>query len=111
MPRWPTPDAAIRDVVLRPPQRARGVSLDSPRTGSYHAAVEAEEAYAQVVALLSRHTDDEQDILKAYALGFSYRAIASEKRWSYWRVWRTHHRAWGEFKDALEDAGLIPEET
>ena len=106
--RWQTPDAALRDMVLSPPQRARGIDPAAPRTGSPEAAKAAEHAYTLVVCALQGLSEQEQEILIAYALGLSYRRIAAHLHRSDWWVRQTHRRAWETFRDRLAAYDLIP---
>lgn len=106
--RWQTPDAALRDMVLSPPQRARGIDPAAPRTGSPESAKAAEHAYTLVVCALQGLSEQEQEILIAYALGLSYRRIAAHLHRSDWWVRQTHRRAWEVFRARLAAYDLIP---
>lgn len=106
--RWQTPDAAIRDAVLRSPLRVRGIDYSGPREGSWWAHERAVEAYTVVVAALGHEHVEDQKILVAYALGSSYRQIARAMHRSDWWVRRRHRAAWERVRAMLVGHGLIP---
>jgi len=108
MPRWATPDAAIRDYWRRRGGHVQSLDLSAPRTGTLQGAQEAELAYACVAWALAQIPETERKIVVAVALGASYRSIAEYLHRSDWWVRNRHVRGWTVVRDILAELDLIP---
>ena len=109
VPRWRTPDEAIREAVLRSPLRVRAISYEAP-SGTREGAQAATHAVSQVRAVLGRLPQREQQILQAYACtSAGYRPIARAAGLSVTHTRRLHLQARDEVARRLVELGLIPE--
>jgi len=108
MPRWATPDAAIRDYWHRRSGHVQSIDLSAPQTSALHDRQEAELAYACVAWALAQIPETERQIVVAVALGASYRSIARHLHRSDWWVRNRHMRGWTVIRDILVELDLIP---
>lgn len=75
--------------------------------GDRHEASEVQHERALVLAILGEHLNErEERVVKAYALGASYREIAKLMRVSHTHVRRIHRPAWERVRDRLVSVGL-----
>lgn len=105
-PRWSTPDAAIREVIERPPLRMRSPSLDGIRA-TPESREEAMHAHTKVHAVLGQLSAEEREVLVRYAFRQSYRQIAEAMGFSDWKARQIHKRCWEPFKERLTKLGLV----
>lgn len=111
-PRWPTPDAAIREAVMYSPLRGRGIDYARTPTTGDGAAV-ALDAISRVLAVLAQYDWRTRQVLIGWALGLSYRQIArlaaeaNVDGMSATTCRRLHQVAWREVRDRLIELGLV----
>lgn len=109
MPRWQTPDAAIREAVMLSPLRGRGI--DYARVPTTSEAIQGvHHDHSQVLAAFGKFEEREQQVLVGWALGLSYRRMAALMQLSDRTVRRLHRPAWERMRKRLQELDLIPRE-